>query len=1062
MKKVKIMGIAAFTGFAMLLGFTGCENPASSSDSSKNSSSGVYGVVSGIVTESIAANGSADGTKATDAVPVAGATVTMGQYHTTTNESGVWVLDNVIPNSSDGNNGVTGSYTAVITKDGFVPTTVTNIQVNPSEYVQADPFDEDTLIKMLNDTAAALGLDKAGAENGGTLAYVVTGDSNSGTSSSYIDISTIPTSMTRYAYKYSVTTAIAAMCPLSAGIKGTLNISSAAGADVNNAVISAVPKDVDVYFAYTSGASTYTFGPAKTDDKGVFMLSSGLPVGQTVTVSVPGFNASVKIDATTTKECFFSSEEVVDPTLLSVNLADTKETVTAINDPIILYAQPTKIVVTAHNVGIDSVVTPLSLTAPITFTFDRPMADLTAVFGSGDDNSIAWDSTHTTATITPKTLSGMWTPGATTVVLSGKAQDGTTKFAYSGSYNVEFIKFEFTKVEVVDSTVSAARAVSTSGKKYLAITFNETVDGDTSKTFLKFDENTGACVVSGNTVYVPFGDAVNNSDASLTGQVTSASGSIINTWSGIDSYYNSSSYKITAVSWFNKDNAINKNNNSYVYNLSKTDAVTITFSKAFDLTDIATAELYNTAPGSSYFTEHSYDNTAAVSADGTSITITPVSALEAATTYYIALKVTDSTGATTKFTTANYTFYYDLNNAKLADSHVVYSAAGSAPYYLTFTTKPNPSIVYAAQDVNTKTTTKASGSSYELDLNDPLVLQFDQDVTGYKFYLTRTNAGITTSDGYSKDVVTNASDIIKSSAVTDGKIVTVTPETYYAGTSVYAYVYGADDKYVTVSSKFTVKSDTQTLYSDAASAGKIVLTLKTPSSASKIDSTSTLTFIITPVQQADGTCPTYSIYKAVMQSNGRYTDWAATGSSGTPDPYKNVKRGDQFTLSVANSDADYDWGTPKYMVIAVVNNLMYASSEFTASDKVAPLYVAPAGTTEDASFSVNAKVTYSASGTYASETTLTLDFVANDGENAVPVHLSSGTVSGINFQNLTHTPTVTGAFTAVGTYTATITVPAGGSLITGDTFKVTLKDTSGNTATAPDDAAVQTITVTIN
>jgi len=1077
MKKVKIMTIAAITSVAMLMGLTGCQNASSSSDSNSSTSAtaGVHGIVSGIVTESIKANTDADtdGKKGTDVCPVAGATVEMGQYHTKTNDSGVWVIDNVIPNSVDSSGTVTGSYTAVITKDGYVPTTISGIQVNPAEYKTADPFDEKALIDELNATAKSLGLSTGTTDSTTSLTYVVLGDGSSGTASSYIDISTIPTTLTQYVYKYSVTTEISVMCPLSAGINGTLEITSATGADSNTSITTTAPAGKEVYFTYGTTPNIYTFGPATTNDKGEFSLISGLPDGQTVTVSIPGFNASIKIDDTTTKEYYFDSNKAVGS--LAITLANTKNTSTTLNDPIILYAQPTKIVVTKHNVGIDSVVTPLALTAPVTFTFDRPMASLTAAFTSGDKNSVSWDSTFTTATITPLTLSGKWTKGVSTISLTGEAKDGTKSFACAGPYNVSFITFEFTKVEIVDSIPTAARAVSTEGKAYLAITFNENVDTDTTKTFLKFGENTSACTVTDNVVYVPFGDAVNteNNGASLTGQVTSVSGGILssdnNDWSGIDSYYNIPSYKITAVSWYSKADAVNTNNDNTVKNPARTDAITITFGKAFDSADIATAELYNTAPGSNSFTNYSYKNTAAVSADGLSITITPAAALEAGKKYYVALKVTDSTKASTKFTTANYNFYTDLNNASLADTSVVYGAPDPSdpsdptktipPYYLTFTTKANPAIVYAADDVNTKTTTEKNG--YALALNDPLVLQFDQDVTGYKFYIAKVTGFTTTNTigGYDKDVVSNASSIIGSTTAVDGKIVTITPDTYYiSGSSVYAYVYDTDGKYITKSDEFTVKDDLQTVLADAVSAGKIQMSLKTPS---KIDSTSPLTFIITPVLQSDGACPTYTIYKAVMKSTGKYGDWAPTTASGTPSAYNNVKRGDEFTLSVNGEDSDYDWGTPKYIAEASVNNLTYASSEFSATDTVAPLYALPEssdGSISATSFDTDAKATYALADKGAAKS-YKINFTAPN-TNGNPVHLATGSVSGV-FNTTTNIPTVTGAFKDDSTYEVTLTVPSGGTLTTNDKLTITLKDTSGNTATAHDASTVTKVTVTI-
>jgi len=447
---------------------TGCQNTTdpSSDTSTAAAADGVTGIVSGVVLE-----------KGTSVVtPVSGAVVSMGGYTpVTTDSNGVWVIKGVTPNYSSTAGAKSGDgYTAVVTRENYASTTVNGIWVNAHEYVDDDPYNEaavsSALIEVLKEYSDQLNnLQTLTIESSGT-----TTSENGAEAVSLTDlsssISSLASGMSKVAYTYSVSASVAKLAPLTCSVTGTFKLCPVAfGTSGDKTVISA-PAGMTVQVqGYTGGAvDDNLYGTVTTAADGTFSVEK-LPAATDLVLIVPGFNYAV--DGTT---YYFSTSKAAwldgDHASESNLIIDGQSTKTpfAVGNAI-LYAQPTKIIVTSNNVGAETTNTPLSLTGSLTFTFDRAMASLSPVFYSSstivDANKVSaaaavtWNTEKTTATITA--ASGKFDSAIKYIVLTGEASDGCTTFEQS-LYEVNFDStIKISSTNAGESTVAAPLSVKT-------------------------------------------------------------------------------------------------------------------------------------------------------------------------------------------------------------------------------------------------------------------------------------------------------------------------------------------------------------------------------------------------------------------------------------------------------------------------------------------------------------------------------------------------------------------------------------------------------------------------
>ena len=705
--------------------------------------------------------------------------------------------------------------------------------------------------------------------------------------------------------------------------------------------------------------------------------------------------------------------------------------------------------VTETNAGEATILTPLARTTPLTFTFDRAMENLTPTFYSAytserdntpvtEDVTVSWSSDYKTATVTP--AKGMFDTSIKKIHLTGTAQDGSTTFSQS-DYDVSFILFGVQSVSIIDSTAvpadavsvsvsaarSAAASVEVTSSQYLALTFNDAIAS--AAVYMGTADTYGSrALVSVKTkdkiLYIPFGDAVNTASADLQvwGTVKSSNGdtstcafaSDMSTFSSawkLDTYFAYPEYRISASNLYTVTDAINSTDDSTVSTIAPGTAITLTFDKAFASGATATVELYKS--GDKTVTANSISTSVAVS--GSTVTITPPE-LEAGT-YDMSLEVVS--GSTTLFTTSNIKFGTTAYEGKISST--------SKKNYITFTvTDP---VIQTGH--NYATTTEITGK-------DAVVLEFDQDVTGYTAILT-TDTGVDLTVSYAEELQAqkNAGTYIPAACTISSKTMTLTPAgVLQSFDSVYVYVY--TDSGVLLTSVYksaayfavTVKTDS------------VDPTEKTPGSVSlantaAIDASTTLTFSFVPFALAEnGSSTSYSIVKKTYNADGVLSDWTGTGISLSVSPLE-YSRQEAVSVTVPQIPGDYNYGshTVSYALIAMVNNMYYCSNVVVVSDTVHPVFLC---STDDLVLTA---------GTEGG----TCSIAAADPLDKITFTVTSTTGDIIKGMSVTSSISnsaikVANEYTADGTGITVTVSHDTGTFVSGDTIKVSFTDMSGNAA----------------
>jgi methionine-rich copper-binding protein CopC len=689
--------------------------------------------------------------------------------------------------------------------------------------------------------------------------------------------------------------------------------------------------------------------------------------------------------------------------------------------------------ITASNVGESTILAPLARTTPLTFTFDRAMTDLTVSFTDGtgsvtQEKVLSWSSDYKTATVTP--AGGTFSTSIKTVHLDGTAQDGSTKFSQS-DYDVNFILFGVQSVSVIDSSavptdastvsVSAARsAVAVTSSQYLALTFNDaiasaavyigTADTYGSRSLLSVKAKT-------KVLYIPFGDAVNTASADLQvwGTVESSNGDTSTCSFGgsnwkLDAYFAYPEYRISSSNLYAVTDAINSTDDATVSTIAPGTAITLTFDKAFASGATASVELYKSAEDT--ITANSLSASASVS--GSTVTITPAANLEAGK-YDMSLKVVS--GSTTLFTTVNKKF-----------GSTAYESLISAGNYITFTVT-DPVIQTGS---NYATTT-------EITCKDAVVLEFDQDVTGYTAILTIKN---TTTDTLSYDdelkAQKNAGTYVPAVCTPSSKKMTVTPAgVLQSPDSVYVYVYTSSG------TRLTSVYNSVAYFTVTVKADSVDPTEKTPGTVSltttTIDASTDLTFSFVPFALAeDGSSSTkYVIEKKTYNSDGVLSDWISTGTSLPVSPLE-YSRQESVTVTVSQTAGDYNYGshTVSYALIASINNMYYCSNVVVVSDVVHPVFSC---STSDLTLAADTE-----GGTCSVIDADALDTITFTVTSSTTGEIIKGMTVTSSISN--NTIEVKNQYTADGTG-ITVTVTRGtGTFVNGDYIKVSFTDMSGNAA----------------
>lgn len=428
--------------------------------------------------------------------PVDGATVTLGNKTASTNKGGEFKLEGVAVNdpivksvqttvssnalvpatatapTGANNAALNYAYTLTVTKDGYIPGTVTSMYVSEAEDIGGI---EDARLSSLKDQYATILNAYAGAVGASTVATNSNGDIYGITGSTLEDKSatmkTVAEALKEIQKLYanlgktysSTFVECKTLVPLNASLSGKLKLNpSPATAEVYNETTYPAPKDTVVTVAYTAstGSAPYTF-KTKTDAEGNFKFEK-LPSGVDLSIKVEGFTAKAG-----EVEAYFSTDvglstyrsnaaELLNNGSYNDSTATSASTIKIDGNSlnvagvdIMLFAQLEKIWVKETNLIKNNSAALISVKTPLEFTFNKAIQRVD-IAGSGfqdvkDENYVVTiDSTDAKkVTITPK--DGIWTP---------KAAGNNATDAKAGEVRLSVLAADGTK-ELLNDTFTA-------------------------------------------------------------------------------------------------------------------------------------------------------------------------------------------------------------------------------------------------------------------------------------------------------------------------------------------------------------------------------------------------------------------------------------------------------------------------------------------------------------------------------------------------------------------------------------------------------------------------------
>ena len=595
-----------------------------------------------------------------------------------------------------------------------------------------------------------------------------------------------------------------------------------------------------------------------------------------------------------------------------------------------------------------------------TLTFDRELDnpdDVKVTDDKGEALELSWNKTVLTKPVlTVKARDGKFgTLGYHTFTISEvKGKDQSTK---SISYNKEYVLptfgivdeqiefktsfdgFKATGIEVVNKAEgNLSRAVVATTAQYLKITFNKNV-GDVSNLKLKDvngNEFGAEKYIKDNAVYISLSKVANNAFISLSGKVTSTSGDTFDgngvvTWADLLKNYNvKRAYVIAASNLYTEKAAINDGNNTIVNKIKKGDKVTLTFNNEIPDGAVITAELYKATNEKIDATGYS----ATATADKNVVTVT-LSETKPGATYYLSLKIKSADGAelfstaSESFATGDYVKDIDVEK-KIANNGYI---------------KIEVDNVKLLEESSSKTT---KAEDFSKSNKSSIVLQFNQDVTGYKAYLyvaaNRNDVAKAFED------LTNAEKayFYDTKYEVSGDTITITPNaSFSSGNQPAIAVYDEEGKWIELDKHdphqpyqpYTAKIYANKLALNNIDVASIAIT------ASKIDAFDPVADTLyvkfdMPLNKYTSTLPQFKLYKKVDYGFGDI-EWELVTTpvpivkdddTSTPYSFDDAKGGKKARINIGAVDFGYG-KTVDYVLVATVNNMLIKSNTVTITKK---------------------------------------------------------------------------------------------------------------------------------
>lgn len=590
-----------------------------------------------------------------------------------------------------------------------------------------------------------------------------------------------------------------------------------------------------------------------------------------------------------------------------------------------------------------------------TLTFDRELDnpdDVEVIDDKGEALELSWDKT----VLTVKARDGKFgTLGYHTFTIRGvKGKDQSTKLI---SYNKEYVPsafgpgygeiefttsfdgFKATGIEVVNKAEgNLSRAVVATTAQYLKITFNKNVE-DVSDLQLKDVNGSIAGVekyIKDNAVYISLSKVANNSFISLSGTVTSTSGDTFDgnsvvTWAELLKNYNvKRAYVIAASNLYTEKAAINDGNNTIVNKIKKGDKVTLTFNNEIPDGAVITAELYKATNENIGATGYS----ATATADKNVVTVT-LSETKPGETYYLSLKIKSADGAEL-FSTASNSFATGAYMKDIdVESMIVHTTANNSKYI-----KIVVDSVELLKESSSKTT---KPEDFSKSAKSSIVLQFNQDVTGYKAYLyvadkkdyvAKTFEDLTNADkAYFYDTKYEVS----------GDTITITPNaSFSSGVKPAIAVYDEEGKWIELSDGTPYRPYTAKTYNLAPNNIDVESITITPNKFTAFDPLNDKLYVsfAMPLNKYTDALPQFDLYKKVDKGYGEI-EWELVSSNvskvtddntDTPYTFKDAKDGKKARINIGT--VDFKFGkTVDYVLVAEVNNMLIKSNTVTITKK---------------------------------------------------------------------------------------------------------------------------------
>ena len=361
------------------------------------------------------------------------------------------------------------AYTLTVTKDGYLPGTITGVYVTYTETEEQEVTRANALLHGLQydyqDVLKAYAATLSNATATGSTATTTTTATEDTTATTTVqtgsnadrvfkDVSEAISALKNmyktgsYTEYFSTFGTSSALIPLDATLKGSLMLNTTSNEGTTWAETTYKPTSkptVHASYKTTAGAD-YTWA-AQADANGIFEFKEKLPSGVELTISVDSFQETIE-----SNDYWFSSESMI--VLVDNSGAETTSGVKKVTlgskdvnsetYRFLLFAQNDKLWVTKTNTETTASGVLLTKNDPLTFTFNKAVKkvdiDTTSNTKTTGFKNLSKDSYDAkisedgkTVTFTPKI--GYWeldtTATSTQVVLTAEAVDGTTKLEKS-------------------------------------------------------------------------------------------------------------------------------------------------------------------------------------------------------------------------------------------------------------------------------------------------------------------------------------------------------------------------------------------------------------------------------------------------------------------------------------------------------------------------------------------------------------------------------------------------------------------------------------------------------